>query len=84
MNFPDQGHLGDGIDLLIGMDFYWMFMTGKVQQLHEFRNLVTVFPLISAGPQISASILISVAPLNAELIRIVTVEQNAYGINCKQ
>ena len=84
MNFPDQGHLGDGIDLLIGMDFYWMFMTGKVQQLHEFRNIVTVFRLISAGPQISASILISVAPLNAELIRIVTVEQNAYGINCKQ
>ena len=40
MNFADQGHLGDETDLLIGMDCYWRFMTGKVQQLHEFRNLV--------------------------------------------
>ena len=39
VNFADQGHLGDEKDLLIGMD-YWTFMTGKIQQLHEFRNLV--------------------------------------------
>ena len=38
----------------------------------------TVFPLISAGPQISAALLcdhieISAAPLNAALIKIVTI-----------
>ena len=40
MNFADQGHLEDEIDLLIGMNYYWAFMTGKVQQLHEFCSLV--------------------------------------------
>ena len=40
VNFADQGHLGDDRDLLLGMDYYWKFMTGKIQQLHEFRNLV--------------------------------------------
>ena len=40
MNFADQGQLGEEIDLPIGMEYYWKFMTGKVQQLHEFRNLV--------------------------------------------
>ena len=52
VNFADQGHLGDEIDLLIGMDTYWTFMTGKVQQLHEFRNLVmqeSVFGWILSG-----------------------------------
>ena len=52
MNFADQGHLGDEIDLLIGMDYYWTFMTGKVQQLHGFRNLVmleSVFGWILSG-----------------------------------
>ena len=55
----------------------------------------TVFPLISAGPQISAAPLgihieisayplISAAPLNTALIRIITIfykklNQNAYG-----
>ena len=52
MNFADQRHLGDEIDLLIGMDYYWTFMTGKVQQLHEFYNLVmleSVFGWILSG-----------------------------------
>ena len=40
MNFTDQGHLGGETDLLIGMDYHWTFMIGKVQQLHIFRNLV--------------------------------------------
>ena len=39
VNFADQGHLGEEIDFLIGMDYYWTFMRGNVQQLHEFRNL---------------------------------------------
>ena len=44
--------LGDEIDLLLGMDYYWTFTTGKVQQLHEFCNLVmleSVFGLILSG-----------------------------------
>ena len=52
VNFADQGHLGDEIDLLIGMDYYWTFMTGKVQQVDEFRNLVmleSVFGWILSG-----------------------------------
>ena len=52
MNFADQGHLGAEIDLHIGMDYYWTFMTGKVQQLHGFRNLVkleSVFGWILSG-----------------------------------
>ena len=52
VNFADQRHLGDEIDLLIGMDYYWTFMTGKVQQLHEFYNLVmleSVFGWILSG-----------------------------------
>ena len=52
VNFADQGHLEDEIDLLIGMDYYWTFMTGKVQQLHEFHNLVmleSVFGWILSG-----------------------------------
>ena len=40
MNFADQGHLVDEIDLLIGIEYYWTFMIGKVQQQHEFHNLV--------------------------------------------
>ena len=51
-NFADQRHLGDEIDLLLSMDYYWTFMTGKVQQLHEFRNLVmleSVFGRILSG-----------------------------------
>ena len=40
MNFTDQGHLAGETDLLIGMNYHWTFMIGKVQQLHEFRNLV--------------------------------------------
>ena len=27
VNFADMGHLGDKTDLLIGIDYYWMFMT---------------------------------------------------------
>ena len=52
VNFADQGHLGDEIDLLIGMDYYWTFMTGKVQKVDEFRNLVmleSVFGWILSG-----------------------------------
>ena len=52
MNFADQGHLGDKIDLVIGMDYYWTFMAGKVQQLHGFHNLVmlgSVFGCILSG-----------------------------------
>ena len=49
--------------------------------LTKFRRInfsVTVFPLISAGPQISAVTLgihieISASPLNTALIRIVTI-----------
>ena len=40
MNFADQGQLGDKIDLPIGIEYYWKFMTGMVQQLHEFHYLV--------------------------------------------
>ena len=48
--------------------------------------LHTVFPLISAGPQINTAPLISTALLNTALIRIVAklyqkLNQNAYGTN---
>ena len=51
MNFADQGHLGDETDLPIGMDYYWTFMTGKFQQLHEFHlvMLESVFRWILSG-----------------------------------
>ena len=51
-NFADQRHLGDEVDLLIGMECYWTFMIGKVQQLHESRHLVmleSVFRWILSG-----------------------------------
>ena len=45
---------------------------------YDYDPTLTVFPLISAGPQISAAPLgilieISASPLNAALIRIVTI-----------
>ena len=45
------------------------------KQVKVFKKpyLITVFPPISPGPQISATPLISIAPLNAALIRIVTI-----------
>ena len=52
VNFADHGHLGDEIDLLTGIDYYWTFMTEKVQQLHEFCNLLmleSVFGWILCG-----------------------------------
>ena len=52
MNFVGQRHLGDKMDLLIEMDYYWAFITGKVQQLHGFRNLVmleSVFGRVLSG-----------------------------------
>ena len=65
-------------------NFFWLLKRGYHS---ETSMLNTVFPLISAGPQISAgslgihidppfnstSPLISAAPLNAALIKIVTI-----------
>ena len=38
--------------MLIGIDYYWTFISGKFQQLHEFHNLVmleSVFGWILSG-----------------------------------
>ena len=56
MNFADRGHLGDERNLVIGMNYHWTFRTGKVQQLHEFCNLVmleSVFGWILSGSLIT-------------------------------
>ena len=68
---------------------------GNIQHMNLQNFPYTVFPLISAGPQISAttlgiyieistSLLISATPVNAVLIRVVTIfylqlNQNGYG-----
>ena len=52
LNFPDKGNLDGEIDLLIGSDNYWRFLTGELK-LYDREGLVAVnflFGWVLSGP----------------------------------